>query len=72
MSECEFLTKCSFFSDQMAKKSIYSDTIKQNYCKTNPSSCARYLVGIKLGIDKVPSDLWPNNMETAKRLVADS
>ncbi len=72
MSKCEFLTECSFFSDQMAKKSNYVDIVKQNYCKTSPSGCARYLVGIKLGIDKVPSDLWPNDMETAKRLIAGS
>jgi hypothetical protein len=64
--------ECTFFADEMSDRPTYAAIIRKNYCESNPQICARYLVGIKLGIDEVPIALWPNNMETAKRLVAGS
>ncbi|MCP4605036.1 MAG: hypothetical protein GY847_31690 [Proteobacteria bacterium] len=72
MNKCEFLEKCSFFDDEMAGMSSYSEVIKKTYCHGNPYSCARHVVGIQLGFDKVPKNLWPNKIEEAKRLVARS
>jgi hypothetical protein len=72
MIQCEFIKKCTFFADEMSDRPAYAAVIRKNYCESNPLSCARYLVWTKLGADKVPSSLWPNQMEKAKSLIASS
>ncbi len=56
----------------MSEMPGYGETIKKNYCRRSPYNCARYVVGIQLGFDKVPKNLWPNKIEEAKRLIAGS
>ncbi len=72
MSACEFLERCSFFDDEMSTMQSYGEIIKKTYCQGSPHTCARYVVGIQLGFDKVPKNLWPNKIEEAKRLIAGS
>ncbi|MFX1374343.1 MAG: hypothetical protein ACFFA0_00885 [Promethearchaeota archaeon] len=46
-----------------------ADLFKQKYCKTNYITCARYIVAQSLGKEKVPKDLFPNQVERAKNLI---
>ncbi len=69
MSECGRLAKCIFFNDQMSIMPALSDMYKQRYCRNEFDKCARYVVASKLGPERVPRDLYPNDMIRAKKLV---
>jgi len=73
MSECECLAVCPFFNDKMpllggGLVEIY----KENYCKKDKDSCARYMVRKALGKEKVPPDLYPNMRDKANQVIAAS
>jgi hypothetical protein len=56
MAECESL-------EGMAN--IY----KRRYCLGDNTECARHLVFLKLGKDAVPSDLYPNMRDRARKIL---
>jgi hypothetical protein len=70
MADCECLETCIFFNDKMVSMPTMAAIMKQNYCKTNNAECARFIVFKALGKGNVPTDLFPNNVERAKRIVA--
>jgi len=65
--ECERLEKCPFFQEKMPNMPATAEIMKKNYCKTDPSKCARYIVFKALG--QVPIDLWPYEIERAKEII---
>jgi hypothetical protein len=71
MSDCECLGSCPYFENGVAKE---IDTIaqmrQQEYCKADFSKCARYMVFRALGLEKVPRDLLPFQVDRAKKLIA--
>lgn len=66
MANCECLETCPFFNDRMAEKPAMAQVYKNKYCLGDKTNCARYYVRGKLGKDKVPIDLYPNQMDKAK------
>ena len=44
--------------------------MKKKYCKEDNSRCARFMVFKKLGKPKVPTDLFPNQIEKATSVIA--
>ena len=67
MPECPKLMKCPFFNDKMANKPAMSELFKKQFCQTDNSKCARFLVA---SADKtVPADLYPNQLERVKILI---
>jgi len=42
---------------------------KRKYCTGDNQNCARYIVLKKLGGDKVPVDLFPNQVAKAEMLI---
>ena len=70
MADCELLEKCVFFNDKMANMPSTAEVIKMRYCREDNSGCARYMVYKALGRGKVPQDLFPNNTEMAKQIIA--
>ena len=69
MPECELLTSCPFFNNAMKGMDATAEVMKQTMCRKDNSQCARFLVYKELGREKVPSDLFPRQMDRAKRLV---
>jgi len=67
--ECELLTTCIFLNDRMANQSVIAEMFKQTYCRGRKLKCARYAVFVKLGIAKVPPDLFPSATDRAKRIL---
>jgi len=65
MADCEFLTLCPFFNDKMENMPSAADMMKKLYCKWNYRQCARYMVAIVLGRDKIPTDLFPRDTHRA-------
>jgi hypothetical protein len=68
--DCECLPTCIFFNDKMANMPGLSDLFKKKYCRGDSRQCARYLVFKGLGRANVPPDLYPNQVERARTLVA--
>jgi hypothetical protein len=70
MAECECLPKCPFFNDMMPGLPSTTEMLKKRYCRGDNALCARYMVFKKLGRDKVPHDLFPNQPEKARAILA--
>ncbi len=69
MALCECLSGCPFFHDKMDNMPAMSNLIKNKFCKGDNTQCARYIVFKALGKNAVPSDLFPTQIERAKKLV---
>lgn len=68
VAECEKLLKCPFFNDQLNSMPAVSGLLKQTYCLGEKSQCARYVVS-SAGLP-VPSDLYPNDVARARKLLS--
>ena len=47
-----------------------ADQYKSKYCKSDNSGCARHMVFKALGRENVPSNLFPHQLEDARKLAA--
>jgi len=70
MVECECLTTCVFFNDQMKGLEAVKGLMKQHYCLGDNSNCARFMVFKALGKGRVPADLIPNQTEKVRAIIA--
>jgi hypothetical protein len=70
MAECEILSTCVFFNDEMANMPATAAIYKERYCQGDNLTCARYLVFKAVGRLKVPSDLFPPEEKRAKKIIA--
>jgi len=71
MADCEIISACLFFNDKMKDQPGQAELFKRRYCKGGEKdNCARYMVRNALGKEKVPTDLFPNQVEKAKALIA--
>lgn len=70
MAECPSLPKCPFFNDHMAQRPATAEIMKQSYCRGDNSRCARWMVASALGKPAVPVNLFPNQVEQARALIA--
>jgi len=70
MANCELLETCLFFNDKMGNMPAVANLYKQRYCQGDKLVCARYMVFSKLGRPSVPPDLFPNEGERARAILA--
>jgi len=70
MAERERVQTCPFFNDKMKNMPASAELMKDKYCRGDFASCARYMVLKALGKEKVPSDLFPNEAERARRIIS--
>lgn len=69
MADCQMLPGCIFFNDKMQNMPSTAGLFKERYCRGNAADCARYIVATRLGREKVPTDIFPNDRIRAERLV---
>ncbi len=69
MPACELIEKCLFFNDKMANMPATAMTYKKIFCQDDNSRCARYMVCITKGRDRVPPSLFPNEFERARSIL---
>lgn len=69
--DCRNLDTCPFFLNRMKSMPATAELMKNRYCKDDYSSCARYLVSSTVGKKLVPEDLYPNQHERARRIIAE-
>ena len=70
MADCECLEKCPFFNDKMEDMPSTAAIYKTRFCKDDFNGCARYMVFKKLGREKVPTNLFPNQVERAQEILS--
>jgi hypothetical protein len=70
MANCECLPGCGFYHDKMVIDKGIGKLYKTQYCEGDSSNCARYTVFKKFGKGTVPVNLYPNQMDRAKNIVA--
>ena len=71
MAQCELLATCIFFNDKMVNYPSTADFLKRKHCQGEPESCARLMIVKAVGRAHVPADLFPNDTERAKKIVAE-
>jgi len=72
MADCECLGGCLFFNDKMANKPATTESFKRQYCHGDNANCARHMVLLSLGKERVPSNMFPNQTDRAAKLIAQS
>lgn len=70
MSVCEYLEGCVFFNVHMVDMPVTKEITRKRFCKGDNSQCARYMVFKALGRDKVPSALFPSQVEIAQEIIS--
>jgi len=68
MPNCECLLRCPFFNDKMARMPTIAGFYKKQLCQGKFSACARYMIFRTK--KPVPGDLYPDQVERAKALLA--
>nr|WP_321454167.1 hypothetical protein [uncultured Carboxylicivirga sp.] len=69
MPVCEKVERCPFFNEKMSNMPATAAGYKRKYCLGNNEQCARHIVLQKLGGDKVPLNLYPNQVDKAEKLI---
>lgn len=72
MKACELTATCLFFNDQMAGMPSTSAVYKKMYCEQDFDNCGRYRIFKAIGRENVPQDLFPNQTDRAKEIIAAS
>ena len=70
MADCECLAGCIFFNDKMAERPATANVYKRRFCQEDNANCARYMVFKAIGKGSVPPDLYPNQQDRAKKIIA--
>ncbi len=71
MAGCECLAKCPFFNEMMSNMPATSGMMMRRYCLgDDKEKCARYMVFKSLGREKVPVDLYPNEIDLARKTIS--
>ena len=70
MHECPRLGECAFFLEKMGAMPLSTEMLKEEYCRNNYTICARYVVFLALGKDNIPQDLFPNEPNRAREILA--
>ncbi len=68
MSDCECVPCCPFFNDKMTKMPTIAGFFKKQLCRGDFTACARYM--IFRAKKPMPDDLYPDQVERAKGLLA--
>ncbi len=67
--KCDLLGICTYFRDRMADLPAMAGLMRRKFCEGHPARCARHMVFVSLGIEKVPRDLDPYNVERAEAII---
>jgi hypothetical protein len=69
MPDCDCLPGCPFFNDKMLNMPALSEMMKKRFCRGDFNSCARHKIKDALGKEKVPSDLFPSQLEKVEDII---
>ena len=67
---CTLIDDCPFYKERMARMPRSTEIMKEMFCKNEYAKCARYLVYRECGREHIPIDLFPNEFEKGRKIVA--
>lgn len=70
MAKCLFVQNCPFYAETMRGMPANASRMKELYCTDDFKSCARFMVGKQLGEARIPANLFPNQNERARTILA--
>jgi hypothetical protein len=70
MADCECLPGCLFFNNKMSDMPVTAERLKNHYCKGDNTECARHMIAVTKGKAAVPIDMFPQNIDRAKAMLA--
>ncbi|MFH1677025.1 MAG: hypothetical protein ABIC40_08360 [bacterium] len=71
MSKCIHADYCELYIGKTHSETItLSESLKEMYCHEDFKQCARFHAYSALGVDGVPSDLLPSQIQRAGELIA--
>jgi hypothetical protein len=70
MQECELINTCPFYNGQLQGDLRQIEEMKDKYCRKNNLNCARYMIFIALGREKMPEGLFPHQKNKAYELIS--
>lgn len=70
MTACDLLEQCMFYKCQITDLATTTRTLKMRYCKGGGNSaCARYIVCKKIGVEKIPENLFPDQLNRLEEIL---
>jgi len=69
MNTCEFQSSCTLYNELMKRSSAILASIKEEYCDSGYSECARFIVSKFHGPSHVSRDLFPEDMQEACKIL---
>jgi len=67
--DCENSDSCLFYCDEIPDDKGLGHLQKVKYCEGNKTLCARYIVAYSIGNENVPTDMIPNMIARAKKII---
>lgn len=70
MAKCEIWEGCVFRNNRMPCDASLAAIYKRHYCSGDYTNCARYMIYKTAGKDFLPVNLYPNQQDRAREIVA--
>jgi len=65
MGTCELRSACFFYSNLIKTRPRTLEYIKADFCESNYTGCARYMISRAHGSHKVPDYIFPDDIQEA-------
>lgn len=69
MNTCEFQSSCTYYNVLKEKSPVILRYIKEEYCDSSYSACARFVVSKAHGTNHVPKYLFPEDIQEACKIL---
>ncbi|MBN1671381.1 MAG: hypothetical protein JXR37_10125 [Kiritimatiellae bacterium] len=70
MKRCEFFATCRFANGGLPCDAALGAVYRKHYCEGDYPQCARYLVYSQLGRETLIPELYPNQHDQARKILA--
>jgi len=69
MNTCEFQSSCTFYNELKERRPAILESIKEEYCDSGYSECARFMVFKARGPRRVSRYLFPEDIHEACKIL---
>ena len=69
MEECKLGGKCVLFTKNLVHQPEIAFLMRERHCRRDFEACALYMIAAVLGADKVPHNMYPNQVAQARAII---